>query len=71
MPYILTTIGALAEGAASVPTIDFTDAFSGALNNISGDFVKYAGIAIGVGLAIWGAPKAIQIVKKFFSALTR
>lgn len=62
--------GLFALGETTVQTIDFTDALTTALNGIQGDFVKYAGIAIGVGLAIWGAPKAIQIVKKFFNALT-
>lgn len=60
---------ALAEG--TVQTIDFSEAFTTALNAIQGDFSKYAGIAIGVGLTIWGAPKAIQMVKRFFNALTR
>lgn len=55
----------------TVSTIDFSDAFTAALNAISSDFTRYAGIAITVGLAIWGAPVAIRLVKKFFSALTR
>lgn len=74
MPYILTTIGALAgEGAAPAvtTTIDFSEMLTTSLNGILGDFGKYAMIAGAVGLTIWGAPKAIQLVKKFFNALSR
>lgn len=60
----------LAEASVEATKIDFTDAFTSALSNIQGDFAAYAAIAIGVGLAIWGAPKAIQMVKKFFTSLT-
>lgn len=60
----------LAEEVVSVPNIDFSDAFKASLNNIQTSYVAYAGIAIGVGLAIWGGPKAIQLVKRFFSSLT-
>ncbi len=66
MPMFATST--LAEGAAS--GIDFTEAFTTALNNIQTSFAALAAIAIGVGLAIWGAPKAIQLVKKFFNGLT-
>ena len=59
----------LAEGAAS--GIDFTEAFTTAINNIQTSYAGLATIAIGVGLTIWGAPKAIQLVKRFFSSLTR
>lgn len=61
----------LAEEVLTVPNIDFSDALTAALSNIQTSYVAYAGIAIGVGLAIWGAPKAIQLAKRFFSALTR
>lgn len=61
----------LAEASVEATKIDFTDAFTSALSNIQGDFASYAAIAIGVGLAIWGAPKAIQLVKRFFTSLTR
>lgn len=72
MLYILATIGALtSEGATAVTTIDFTDMLTTSLNGILGDFGKYAMIAGAVGLTIWGAPKAIQLVKKFFNALSR
>lgn len=60
---------ALSEGVTAV-SLDFTDALTTALNGIQGDFGKYAAIAIGAGLAIWGAPKAVKLVMKFFSALT-
>lgn len=59
----------LTEGITPV-TLDFSDALTTALGSISGDFGKYALIAIPVGLAIWGAPKAVRLVMKFFSALT-
>lgn len=61
---------ALAETTVS-STIDFTDALTTALNGIQADFVKYAGIAIAVGFAVWSAPMAIQLVKKFFKGLVR
>lgn len=67
MPMLLTAI--LAEGAAA--GIDFSEAFTNALNNIQTSYAALATIAIGVGLTIWGAPKAIQLVKRFFSSLTR
>lgn len=73
MPFaLMNLIFALNTGetAVTVPKIDFTDAFTTALTNISTDFALYAGIAIGVGLGIWGAPVAIKLVKRFFSALT-
>lgn len=57
----------LAEG--TVQAIDFSEALTTALSGIQGDFVKYAGIAIGVGFAIWAAPQAIRLVKKFFKSL--
>lgn len=61
---ILTT-----EGASTLE-FDFSDALTTALTNISTGFGKYVLIAIPIGLGIWGAPKAIQIVKRFFNALT-
>ncbi len=60
------------EGAGSaVTTIDFSDMLTTSLNGIVGDFGKYAMVAGAVGLTIWGAPKAIMLVKKFFTALSR
>lgn len=59
---------ATAEGAAA--GIDFSDAFTTALNNIQSSFGALAAIAIGVGLVIWGAPKGLQLAKKFFNSLT-
>lgn len=50
--------------------LDFSDALSTSLGTIQGDFAKYAVIAIPVGLAIWGAPKAVRLVMKFFNSLT-
>ena len=61
----------LALGEATVQTIDFSGPLTTALNSIQGDFIKYAGITIGVGFTIWAAPKAIQLAKKFFNALLR
>lgn len=62
----------LAEaGVSTAAAIDFSDALTTSLNSIQGDYAKYALIAIPVGLTIWGAPKAIGLVKRFFSALTR
>lgn len=66
MPMFLTSV--LEEGA--VASIDFTEAFTAALTNIQTAFVALAGVAIGIGLGIWGAPKAVQLVKKFFTSLT-
>lgn len=73
MPYILATIGALTiEGAGdAVMTIDFTDMLTTSLNGIVSDFGKYAMVAGVAALTVWGAPKAIQMVKKFFNALSR
>lgn len=72
MPYILATIGALTgEGATAVTTIDFTDMLTTSLNGIVSDFGKYAMVAGVAALTVWGAPKAIQMVKKFFNALSR
>lgn len=71
MPIVLMyLIFALTGGASVASGIDFTEAFTSALNNIQSSFAALAAIAIGVGLAIWGAPKAIQLVKKFFTSLT-
>lgn len=72
MPYILTTIGALAEtGATSTVNLDFSDALTTSLTGILTDYGKYALIAIPIGLSIWGAPKAISMVKRFFNSLSR
>lgn len=73
MPNVLVPIFALAsEGAGSTVTaIDFTDMLTTSLNGIVGDFGKYAMVAGAVALTIWGAPKAIMLVKKFFTALSR
>lgn len=72
MLYILATIGALtSEGATAVMTIDFTDMLTTSLNGIVSDFGKYALVAGAAALTVWGAPKAIQMVKKFFNALSR
>lgn len=62
-----TLMAAEATGAAA---IDFTEALTTALNSISSSFSGYATVAIGVGLAIWGAPQALKLVKRFFTALT-
>ncbi len=59
----------LALGEVTVQAIDFSEPLTIAINAIQSDFVKYAGITIGAGLAIWAAPRAIQMAKKFFSAL--
>lgn len=59
---------AAAEGAATA--LDFTDAFTTALTGIQADFVKYALIAIPIGLAIWAGPQVIKIVMRFFKSLT-
>lgn len=60
----------LSTEVASGLDFDFSDALTTALTNISSGFGKYVLIAIPIGLAIWGAPKGIQLVKKFFNALT-
>lgn len=59
------------EGAtqAAVSTIDFTEAFTNALNGISADFGKYALIVVPIGLGIWAAPKVIRLATKFFNSL--
>ena len=69
MPQFMYQVSTFALNAEAV-SLDFSDALTTALNGIKGDFGKYAAIAIGTGLAIWGAPKAIRLVMKFFSALT-
>lgn len=57
--------------SAEVTAIDFSTELTAALNGVKADYIKYAGIAIGIGFAIWAAPKAIQLVKKFFNSLIR
>lgn len=69
MPAFLVSALA-AEGADATAALDFSDALTTALTNVSTTFGKYAIIAIPIALAIWGAPKAIRIVMKFFSSLT-
>lgn len=59
---------AAAEGAST--TLDFSDAFTTALTGIQSDFIKYALIAIPIGLAIWAGPQVIKIVMRFFKSLT-
>lgn len=71
MPYVLATIGALAETGASTVNLDFSDALTTSLTGILADYGKYALIAIPIGLSIWGAPKAISMVKRFFNSLSR
>lgn len=74
MPYILSfLIGALTgEGAGtSVVSIDFKDMLTGAVNLITSDFAKYAAVAGTAAFAVWAAPKAIVMVKKFFNAVAR
>lgn len=71
MPNVLATIGALAETGATTVSLDFSDALTTSLNGILTDYGKYAVIAIPIGLSIWGAPKAIILVKRFFNALTK
>ena len=61
----------LALGETTVQTIDFSEPLRTAINGIQNDFVMYAGITIGAGFASWAAPRAIQMAKKFFSALIR
>lgn len=68
----LASAGLAAEGAGSaVTTIDFTDMLTSSLNGIVADFGKYAMVAGAVALTIWGAPKAIMLAKKFFTAVSR
>lgn len=76
MPYILfTLIGVLNGGDAGVADavtgIDFTPMFQSMLDLITGDFAKYALVAGGAALTVWGAPKALMLAKKFFNALSR
>lgn len=77
MPWILNAYGVLVgaltgEGAGtSVVSIDFTDMLKGAVNQITGDFGTYAAIAGTAAFAVWAAPKAIVMVKKFFNAVSR
>lgn len=70
MPYVLATIGALAETGASTALIDFSEPLTTALSGIQTDYGKYAAIAVPIAFTIWGAPKAIILVKRFFNALT-
>lgn len=60
----------LEAGTTAASGIDFTEAFTSSITGIQGDFVKYALIAIPVGLAIWAAPQVIKLVKTFFKSLT-
>lgn len=70
--YALTAgVLATAEGGDSVVNIDFTPMLQTALNLITSDFAKYAMVAGASALAVWGAPKAIVMVKKFFNAMSR
>lgn len=73
MPYISITIAALTtEGAGvTVPSIDFSPMLDAVLAGITSDFAKYAMVAGASALAVWGAPRALIMVKKFFSALSR
>lgn len=71
MPYVLATIGALAETGASTAVIDFSEPLTTSLNGILADYSKYAAIAVPIAFAIWGAPKAIILIKRFFNALTK
>ena len=67
----LASAGLTTEGAGSaVTTIDFTDMLTSSLNGITGDFSKYAMVAGAVALTIWGAPKAIMLVKIFLNDLS-
>lgn len=70
MPYVLATIGALAETGVSTAVIDFSEPLTTSLNAILADYAKYAAIAVPIAFAIWGAPKAIILIKRFFNALT-
>lgn len=58
----------LTEGASTA--LDLTNVFTTSLTGIQTDFVKYAAIAIPIGIAIWSAPKVVKLVMKFFNALT-
>lgn len=60
----------LTSEAAGALSLDFSDVLTTALNGISGDFAKYAMIAVPIAVGIWAAPKVIKIVMKFFNALT-
>lgn len=60
----------LEAGSAVASGIDFSEAFTSTIQGIQSDYVKYALIAIPVGLAIWGAPQVIKLVKSFFKSLT-
>ncbi|MCX4274102.1 MAG: hypothetical protein OSJ71_17915 [Acetatifactor sp.] len=76
MPYILfTLIGVLSGGDAGVTdvvtSIDFTPMLQKMLDLITSDFAKYALVAGGAALTVWGAPKALMMAKKFFTALSR
>ena len=72
MPYLLTMIGALAEtGVEAVTSIDFGPMLKSSLDLIISDFAKYAMVAGASALVVWGAPKALLMVKKFFTAVSR
>lgn len=60
--------GLLESGAST--SLDFTNALTTSLNGISGDFAKYAMIAVPIALSIWAGPKVIKIIMRFFSSLT-
>lgn len=60
----------LLEAGAATTAIDFTESFTSSVQGISADFVKYAAIAIPVGLGIWSAPQVIKLVMRFFKSLT-
>lgn len=49
-----------AEGETAVGTSDLQSAFSSAVSNVQGDILGYLGIALPVGLAIFGAIIAIK-----------
>lgn len=70
MPYNFVLASA-ETGSTPAFTIDFGPMLETALNAITSDFGKYAMVAGAAALAVWGAPKAIQMVKKFFTALSR
>lgn len=57
------------EGAGM--SIDFGPMLDTVLAAITSDFAKYAMVAGAAALTVWGAPKALVMVKKFFSALSR
>lgn len=74
MPRIYTLANALltADGTGdAVTAIDFGPMLDTVIAAITGDFAKYALVAGAAALTIWGAPKALVMVKKFFSALSR